>query len=67
MHGGAFSHDEFSLRSSAWEVTPPTFTDRFVGFRVASPVSISSADLDGDGDTDLFDFALFQIELSGPQ
>lgn len=67
LRGGSFEHDEFSLRSTTWEVTPATFTDRFVGFRVASPVSISSADLDGDGDTDLFDFALFQIELSGPQ
>ena len=67
VRGGSWLVPESSLRSSHPSNLPPSLEHEDVGFRVASPVSACSTDLDGDGDVDLIDFELFQVQLTGPQ
>jgi len=66
LRGGSSLESEHALRSSLPLVLSATFEDAGHAFRVASPVSCS-ADLDGDGDVDLFDIGLFQIQITGPR
>ena len=68
LRGGWCKSSTPAVRSS-WHGRsgPPTGEDKSIGFRVASPVSTFSADLDGDGDVDLFDYGLFQVQFTAPQ
>ena len=65
LRGGTWFAAENDLRSSHQGSLDPANEGSSFGFRVASPGF--SADLDSDGDVDLLDFGLFQVQFMGPQ
>ena len=64
VRGGSWFESETPLRSSFRGRVSLALEQEDVGFRVASLVSTCSADLDGDGDGDLEDFGLFQVQFT---
>ncbi len=65
FRGGAWDYDREFLQSSALGLGTPWGEFSDLGFRVAHPALTCSADLDGDDDVDLLDFAMFPNQFTG--
>ncbi len=68
IRGGSWDVPEtsLSLKTTRRMFTAPTWTDNRIGFRVVRALTVTTGDVDHDGDVDWRDFAGTSVCLTGP-